>query len=213
MLLFRELLGLATDTRVKRRRSCPYSSPTSRPRKILATKHPPSWRTCEVMLMALSSSWPWTYSSMSCSPVTSGAPSQMTSSARWPWKCLMMLWAVSRLVMSPWMQCTPGRGAMGCRSTATIFTSSSSSPSPLLSSSLFCCCWSSPLLSSSSSAWINRSASTCDHEPGAAQRSTARRTQQEPSAAFLVPKKSNSSSNCRSLKADRARYPDSLARR
>ena len=39
------------------------------------------------------------------------------------------------------------------------------------------------------------------------------RTQQEPSAAFWVPKMSNSSSICNSLKAERARYPDSLARR
>lgn len=46
------------------------------------------------MLSAARRSWPWIYSSMSCKPVTSGAPSHTTRSACSPWKCEMICVAV-----------------------------------------------------------------------------------------------------------------------
>ncbi len=42
-----------------------------------------------------------TYSSMSCMPVTSGAPSDTTRSALWPSKCEIICSAVESFVMSP----------------------------------------------------------------------------------------------------------------
>jgi hypothetical protein len=57
--------------------------------------------------------------------VPSGAPSEMTRSAGRPWKCAEIFSTVASEVMSPWMQSTPSSGAMGCRSTDTIFGRSS----------------------------------------------------------------------------------------
>lgn len=102
----------------------------------------------------------------------SGAPSQTTKSAGWPSKWRMISWAVETFqeevswdvsnneakmlivhfltfVMSPWIWVTPGRGAMACRSTATIFTS--------------CGC----------SSWLSFRLRTWLQLPGAAHRSTA----------------------------------------
>lgn len=44
---------------------------------------------------------------------------------------LKVTYMISTFVMSPWIWVTPGRGAMACRSTATIFTSSPFSSRPL----------------------------------------------------------------------------------
>ena len=71
-----------------------------------------------------------THSSMSCSPVTSGAPSHTTMSARRPEKCATMASAVRLDVMSPWSMCTPAIGAISCKSTATIFAGAGSGAAP-----------------------------------------------------------------------------------
>lgn len=65
------------------------------------TKVPPERSVWPTMKRAARMSWLWTYSSMSCRPVTSGAPSETTMSARPPSKSLITCWAVSVLVMSP----------------------------------------------------------------------------------------------------------------
>ena len=52
MLLFRELLGLAQVTVLKKQRSWSYRRVTSRPRKILATKLPPGRSTWSVIFRA-----------------------------------------------------------------------------------------------------------------------------------------------------------------
>ena len=91
--------------------------------KIFATKVPPCLRRWVVMLRAASNSWACMYSSISCRPVTSGAPSHTTRSAFSPANSDTILLAVASLVMSPWSWVTPGRGAIACRSTATILTS------------------------------------------------------------------------------------------
>ena len=52
MLEFLELLGFATVTSSKKSLSCANSNVTSLPRKILATKLPPSLRTWVVMFKA-----------------------------------------------------------------------------------------------------------------------------------------------------------------
>lgn len=129
------------------------------------------------------SSCAWMYSSMSCMPVTSGAPSHTTRSASLSWSPSLNVPSTSLIVasevMSPWMVSTPSIGAISCRSTATILTSPAEAA----------------LLR-------RRRERTCDHEPGAAHRSTARVT---------LAKRSNSSSSCSSLYAERARQPSSLA--
>ena len=72
------------------------------------------------------------YSSRSCIPVTSSAPSHTTRSARRSpspsrnsasTRC-----AVSADVMSPWISATPSIGAISCRSTAAVRTSSADVP-------------------------------------------------------------------------------------
>ena len=105
--------------------SCQLDHPSlSTNLNILATNVPPCLRTCVVMFRAARSSWAWIYSSISWRPVTSGAPSQTTRSAEPPSNSETILLAVESLVMSPCSWMTPGRGAMACRSTATILTSS-----------------------------------------------------------------------------------------
>ena len=94
MLEFRLLLGLHIVTVGKNTFNWAYKMSTSFPRKILATKFPPCLSTCVVILSAASNSCPWMYSSISCSPVTSGAPSQITKSATSPSKWLIIWWAV-----------------------------------------------------------------------------------------------------------------------
>mmetsp|Transcript_16035 Transcript_16035/g.31935 ORF Transcript_16035/g.31935 Transcript_16035/m.31935 type:complete len:208 (-) Transcript_16035:269-892(-) len=119
-LEFRLLAGFATLTRSKRICSWSHRVAVSRPRKILATNAPPVARTCVEMFTAEKRSWAWMYSSMSCRPVTSGAPSHTTMSARPPEKWETISRAVETEVMSPWMQCTSPIRAIGCRSTETI---------------------------------------------------------------------------------------------
>lgn len=117
MLLFRLDLGLQQMTVLKKSCSCSYNNAMSLPRKIFITREPPGASTCVVMLKAASSSCACRNSSMSCSPVTSGAPSHTTSSASWPLKKAMICSAVERRVMSPCSCTTPGIGAISCRST------------------------------------------------------------------------------------------------
>jgi len=111
----------STRTSWKKHLSWEYSSDTSLPRKIFATKFPPRRSVFVVMFRADNSSCACMYSSMSCSPVTSGAPSHTTKSARSPRKCPMIISAVDWAVISPWIHTTPGIGAISCKSTATIF--------------------------------------------------------------------------------------------
>ena len=73
----------------------------SLPRKILATNVPPSLSVAVTMTNAANISWLCTYSSRSCSPVTSGAPSLITRSAWLPSKYEMTRSDVARDVISP----------------------------------------------------------------------------------------------------------------
>ena len=61
-------------------------------------------------------SWACMNSSMSCRPVTSGAPSLMTRSALCPVKCARISSTFAMEVMSPWMVVMPSMGVMGWRS-------------------------------------------------------------------------------------------------
>ena len=67
--------------------------------------------------------WSCKYSSISCSPVTSGAPSETTISDNFPSKWPIIWFAVSSAVISPCSCITPSMGAIFCRSTATTVAS------------------------------------------------------------------------------------------
>mmetsp|Transcript_14194 Transcript_14194/g.40817 ORF Transcript_14194/g.40817 Transcript_14194/m.40817 type:complete len:221 (-) Transcript_14194:151-813(-) len=176
-LELRELAGLQQLTCRNNTCSCAYSNGAFSPRKTLATMVPPGRRRAVVMRRADSRSCDWMYSSRSCMPVTSGAPSHSTMSARLPSKWERMADAVEGLVMSPCSVTTPSNGAISCRSTETIRGGPCSS--------------SSPLAAASECRFTNLSRQTCDQLPGAAQRSTTRRV--------AGVKRSKWSSSCSSL--------------
>mmetsp|Transcript_2926 Transcript_2926/g.9126 ORF Transcript_2926/g.9126 Transcript_2926/m.9126 type:complete len:202 (-) Transcript_2926:177-782(-) len=164
----RDDFGFTTVT--SRKKSCSFAQRNGvfGPRKILATNVPPGARTNVEMFCAARSSWCCTYSSSSWRPVTSGAPSHTTSWALQP-RRLMILSAVAVVVMSPWKMRTPGIGAMSWRSTATMRHSSSARAAVASASSA-----AAALALARFSG--RRVASTWLHDPGAAQRSTARVT-------------------------------------
>lgn len=188
-------------------------TPTSLPLKIFATNVPPGRSTHAASVSALRRSCDWMYSSRSCRPVTSGAPSERTRSAsaeassppsfdedfNWdpPRRCECSKESVLGWVISACNVTTPGRGAIGWRSSATMMIG-----------------WSGV---ERGERYLLR---TCDQDPGAAQRSTTRRTWGVvdgfgilESAVSMVGKRLNCSLSWRSLNAERARYPCSFARR
>mmetsp|Transcript_9434 Transcript_9434/g.40061 ORF Transcript_9434/g.40061 Transcript_9434/m.40061 type:complete len:255 (+) Transcript_9434:256-1020(+) len=183
----RELLGFAHVTSLKNSLSCAYSNPMSLPRKIFATYAPPCFRTCVATVSPARMSCACMNSSMSCRPVTSGAPSLTMRSARRPSpKCDKISRTLAMDVMSPCSCTTPSIGAIGCRSMATILGKSSS------------------FTPASRAGRYTLRLSTCDQLPGAAHRSTT---------CFTPVKMSKLSSICSSLNALRARHPSSLALR
>lgn len=111
------LLKTYTKTSLLRLLAAPPPLPA--PRKIFAMNTPPGLSTCVTMVSAARISCACTYSSRSCRPVTSGAPSHTTRSAWWPSKWEMTADAVSSLVMSPCRESGGrggggGGGAVGC---------------------------------------------------------------------------------------------------
>lgn len=129
---FRDERGLATTTSPKKIFNCSASKSKFFVRKIFDTKFPPGRKTWRQMLKAAKTKFPWMNSSMSCKPVTSGAPSQITKSALFIVASLLfsnflrISSIVERFVMSPLICSTPSNGAIVWRSTATIFTLSGS---------------------------------------------------------------------------------------
>ncbi len=154
------------------------------------------------------------------------APSQTTRSAGAPRKWATMRSAVERAVMSPCSWMTPGMGAISCRSTATMIgeeeedgaerepepsaaaadeeeeEGEEDGPHPAAPAPA-------PSAASASPLGTRVRASTCDQEPGAAQRSTTRSTGCPPVSL----RKPYWASSCSSLKAERARKPTSFALR
>eukprot|EP00982_Pelagococcus_subviridis_P004777 29339-Pelagococcus_subviridis.AAC.4 len=147
---------------------------------------PPGRRMCAHTARPARMSCACMNSSMSCSPVTSGAPSLTMRSASLPSKCVRTSFTLASEVMSPWICTTPSMGAMGWRSMATILGMSSAA------------------VPASRAGIHSRREMTWLHEPGAAHRSTT---------CFTSLKTSKLSSICRSLNADRARHPSSFALR
>lgn len=126
----RELLGFAQTTWSKSVCSCAKSTSQSLPRKILATNVPPGVRTHAARLRAERRRDDCTYSSRSCNPVTSGAPSEITRSAFTfsedvddddeLERCLKTNGSVEGCVISACRVITPGMGVIGCKSRAII---------------------------------------------------------------------------------------------
>ena len=156
------------------------------PRNIFAMNVPPGFNMCVATVKPASMSCACINSSKSCKPVTSGAPSPTIKSACFPSKCDRTSRTLSIDVISPCIVVTPSIGAIGCKSMATIFGSSSS------------------FTPRASAGRYNFRLKTCDHDPGAAHRSTTCRTSR---------KISNDSSICSNLNADLARHPSSFALR